>query len=99
MRAAVSVRTCIGCRRTASPSELVRVTVAADGRLVVGPGAPGRGAWLCRGADGTIEVGCIDQATKRRAFGRALRAEVGAEAIEALRTEVTKRARIEGGRG
>jgi predicted RNA-binding protein YlxR (DUF448 family) len=37
-------RTCIGCRRTAPPDELVRVVVGADGELLVGQGLPGRGA-------------------------------------------------------
>ncbi|MCX7521214.1 YlxR family protein [Microbacterium sp. STN6] len=62
------VRTCIGCRSRAPRSSLLRV-VARDSRVVVDDTAslPGRGAWL----HPTIE--CYRQATKRRAFGRALR--------------------------
>ncbi|MPY94338.1 MAG: DUF448 domain-containing protein [Acidimicrobiia bacterium] len=65
------VRTCIGCRRRAGVDELVRVTAADGGRLVVGRGMPGRGAWLCRG-----EVQCLRLAIRRRAFARALRTTV-----------------------
>lgn len=39
---------------------------------------PGRGAWLC--ADGA----CLDAAVKRRAFGRALRADVNRDAVARL---------------
>jgi len=62
------VRTCIGCRSRASRSSLLRV-VAQDSVLVVDETAtfPGRGAWL------HPTVACFQEATKRRAFGRALR--------------------------
>lgn len=66
------VRTCIGCRRTAPRSVLLRVVGAeVDGRptAVPDPAAvrPGRGAWLHR------DRGCVELAVRRRAFGRALR--------------------------
>jgi len=94
-----SVRTCIGCRRVASPPDLVRVTRTADGRLTVSGPPTGRGAWLCRGTDELVATGCMDEAVRRRAFARAFRAPVDEAAIEALRADVLKRARIEGGRG
>jgi predicted RNA-binding protein YlxR (DUF448 family) len=68
------VRTCIGCRRRAAKSELLRVVAGAgaDGHPAVRPDpvgqAPGRGAHL----HPTTE--CFDQAVRRRAFTRALRA-------------------------
>jgi uncharacterized protein len=73
-------RTCIGCRRKAGPSALVRVARHPDGVLAVGRGEPGRGAWLCAGSES-----CFDAAVRRRAFGRALRCEVPAHELERLR--------------
>ena len=62
------VRTCLGCRQRVPRSSLVRV-VARDGRAVVDTAArlPGRGAWVHPQSE------CIENAVKRRAFGRALR--------------------------
>ena len=75
-------RTCVGCRRRAEQSELLRVVAdrasmqepSPDGgsRLVrrLRPDSrarlPGRGAWL------HPEPECFDQAVRRRAFTRAL---------------------------
>ncbi|MGN8048566.1 YlxR family protein [Curtobacterium sp. 22159] len=63
------VRTCIGSRRRAPRSSLLRVVALRDGRVVADPKAvmPGRGAWL------TPTVEAHDQAVKRRAYRRALR--------------------------
>ncbi len=65
----VPVRTCIGSRRRAPRSSLLRVVALSDGRVVADPKAvmPGRGAWL------TPTVEAHDQAVKRRAYRRALR--------------------------
>ncbi|HEY0260249.1 MAG TPA: YlxR family protein [Lacisediminihabitans sp.] len=62
------VRTCLGCRRRAGQSSLLRV-VARDGRVIADPSAslPGRGAWV----HPTLE--CVETSIKRKAFGRALR--------------------------
>ena len=62
------VRTCLGCRSRADTSALLRI-VALDGEVVPDPSAtlPGRGAWL------HPTTACIENAAKRRAFGRALR--------------------------
>ena len=76
----VPERTCIGCRRTSGPSSLVRIAYRPDGSLAVGRGEPGRGAWLCAGSEA-----CFDAAVRRRAFGRALRAEVPAHELAWLR--------------
>ncbi|WP_380168642.1 YlxR family protein [Jannaschia sp. R86511] len=66
------VRTCIGCRRTAPRSVLVRIVgVEVEGRLLAVPDPaavrPGRGAWVHR------DRGCVELAERRRAFARALR--------------------------
>ncbi|MGI8767767.1 MAG: YlxR family protein, partial [Propionibacteriaceae bacterium] len=62
------VRTCIGCRQSAHPSSLLRLAVA-DGTLLVDQRRrlPGRGAYLHDTPD------CWAAATRKRAFGRALR--------------------------
>ncbi|MEO8095421.1 MAG: YlxR family protein [Pseudolysinimonas sp.] len=65
------VRTCLGCRQRVSRSSLVRV-VARDGRVVVDSTVrlPGRGAWM------HPDAGCIENAIRRSAFGRALRTTI-----------------------
>jgi uncharacterized protein len=66
------IRSCIGCGRKAPQGELLRF-VAKDGRLVPGPGEPGRGAYTCR------RLSCFERALSRRAFNRTLRQNVQAE--------------------
>ena len=68
------VRTCIGCRRRTAATELFRVVVTPGPigtpvSVVPDPGRrlPGRGAWLHPDPD------CVALATRRHAFGRALR--------------------------
>ncbi|MCR6689659.1 MAG: YlxR family protein [Cellulomonas sp.] len=67
------MRTCVGCRATGPRSALLRVVAATSPAgspaLVVDVGRrmPGRGAWL------HPEPACLELATRRRAFGRALR--------------------------
>ena len=85
------LRTCIGCRRTTGPEQLVRVIRREDGRLETGRTLPGRGAWLCAGSPA-----CIDQAQRRRVFDRALRGPVDPRSVERLRAEAAERARVEG---
>lgn len=75
-------RTCIGCRRTGSPAELVRLARGGDGGLLVGRQHPGRGAWL------HPDPACVAQARRRRAFGRALRGDIGGAAIAAIGEEI-----------
>ena len=75
------VRTCVGCRSRAPRSSLLRIVVQ-ESELVADPSAtrPGRGAWLHPTAE------CFDRAVKRRAFGRALRAD-GALDTAAIRSQ------------
>jgi hypothetical protein len=81
VRSRAPERTCIGCRRKASPAAgLVRVARRPDGSLGVGRLVAGRGAWLCAGSEA-----CFDMAVKRRAFGRALRGEVPGRELAVLR--------------
>jgi hypothetical protein len=64
----VPVRTCVGCRKRALHSALLRV-IAVDGRLVVDTHRrlPGRGAWL------HPRLECLASAERKKAFPRALR--------------------------
>ncbi|MFD0581931.1 YlxR family protein [Dactylosporangium darangshiense] len=70
---AAPVRTCIGCRKRASSSELLRFVAIECGpgqfRAVPDPARrrPGRGAHL------HPDSACLALAERRRAFGRALR--------------------------
>ena len=87
-----SVRTCLGCRKRAAKSELLRVVASDRGaglEVVPDPArrAPGRGAHLHPTTD------CLALALRRRAFPRALRTEGGARlatgALEDFVTGVT----------
>lgn len=75
----------------APPGDLLRVVATPDGRLAEGRSRPGRGAWLCAGS-----VVCIDAASRRRAFSRALRTEIEPDAVSSLRAAVASRGRMEG---
>ncbi|WP_166351642.1 YlxR family protein [Phytoactinopolyspora limicola] len=66
------IRTCVGCRDRAEKQELLRVVVDGSGPtpgLVPDPEGrlPGRGAYI------HPRPGCLDTATRRRAFARAFR--------------------------
>jgi predicted RNA-binding protein YlxR (DUF448 family) len=62
------VRTCVGCKQRANPSNLIRV-VFESGNLVADPKKtlPGRGAWL------HVSTVCLKLAIERKAFGRAFK--------------------------
>jgi predicted RNA-binding protein YlxR (DUF448 family) len=88
--AATRHRTCVGCRRTAAPAELVRIAAGPDGSLYVGPGS-GRGAWLCLDAPG-----CFEAAMRRRALARALRRGIEDDEVAPLRATLYGRRTAEG---
>jgi predicted RNA-binding protein YlxR (DUF448 family) len=73
VRRAYPVRTCVGCRKRALASELLRVVAvdcgAGEFSIVADPARrrPGRGAHL------HPDPACLVLAERRRAFGRALR--------------------------
>ncbi len=62
------MRTCIGCRERAESSGLLRVVLEGD-RIVpdIKSRIPGRGAWI------HARAACEQAATRKRAWGRALR--------------------------
>ncbi|HYJ66366.1 MAG TPA: YlxR family protein [Nocardioidaceae bacterium] len=66
------MRTCVGCRERAAKSELIRIVVVSNGATTaVAPdvrrSAGGRGAHLHPSA------ACLELATRRKAWSRALR--------------------------
>ena len=66
------VRTCVGCRKEAGKRGLIRLVRGPNGEVQPDPTgrAAGRGAYLHR------DAGCIEQARKRHALERALKAPV-----------------------
>ncbi|MET0953899.1 MAG: YlxR family protein [Aeromicrobium sp.] len=68
------VRTCIGCRHRADKTTLVRVVAVQESTTVVVTPDP-RGTLPGRGAHLHPEARCLELATRRKAFGRALRVE------------------------
>ncbi|MFC9290827.1 YlxR family protein [Streptomyces sp. NPDC057052] len=75
-------RTCVGCRERAAKTELLRIVAIEDACVPDPRGTlPGRGAYLHPAPV------CLDQAVRRRAFTRALRAP-GALDTKALRQYV-----------
>ena len=86
---APSIRTCVGCRQRGPATEMVRLRVEGDGRVMIaGPGAP-RG----RGASVHARPACIAGALKPGVLGRAFkRSIVGAESA-ALGAELTETSR------
>ena len=80
----------MGCRTRREQGQLVRVARGDGGQLAVGRSQPGRGAWLCAES----VVACLDLAVRRKALGRALRAELAADAPVRLRRYLGERARL-----
>ncbi|MEU6529950.1 YlxR family protein [Streptomyces sp. NPDC046928] len=75
-------RTCVGCRERAAKADLLRIVAIEDECVPDRRGTlPGRGAYV------HPALVCLDQATRRRAFTRALRAP-GALDTKALRRYV-----------
>jgi predicted RNA-binding protein YlxR (DUF448 family) len=72
-RTSLPVRTCVGCRKRELTVDLLRVVARENGPkgwvIVPDPRRrlPGRGAWL------HPHTGCLSNAERRRAFGKALR--------------------------
>ncbi len=77
-------RRCVGCGRIAAKSELLRIAAVAEigarsRRAVADRDAvmPGRGAYLCVGADPALPAReCLALAMRRGGFARALRCPV-----------------------
>ena len=77
----VPQRTCIGCRKKDDQAALMRLALdSGDGSNAVlvdeSRRMSGRGAWL------HPDTACLATAVKRRAFGRAFRAQADPSAVE-----------------
>jgi predicted RNA-binding protein YlxR (DUF448 family) len=79
-------RTCVGCRGTGSKRDLVRVVRAPGGAVAVDPAgsAAGRGSYVHRAN------GCVEAAIRSKAFERALRTSLSADAAARLGTELER---------
>ncbi|HEY4708504.1 MAG TPA: YlxR family protein [Thermodesulfobacteriota bacterium] len=79
-------RTCLGCRSVHDKSSLVRLAKGPEGLLevdVLGR-LPGRGAYICP------KEGCLKDALKKNAFGRALKTNVSLPPFELIWEGVRK---------
>ncbi|MDJ1158760.1 RNA-binding protein [Chelatococcus sp. SYSU_G07232] len=87
-----SERRCIVSRRTGSPDEMIRFVAGPDGAVVpdIRRKLPGRGVWV------TASRAAVDEAVRRKAFGRGLKAAVtvsptlAAEVEELLRRDAVQ---------
>lgn len=85
-----SDRTCIATRQVRPPEEMIRFVRAPDGQVVpdLRRRLPGRGVWV------TAQRQVVQEAMKRKAFGRSFKAEVQVdpdlpETIDRLLAEAT----------
>ena len=76
----IPMRTCIGCGTSKPKKELIRIVLTDDGEILADRTgrANGRGAYLCD------DPACLQKAIKRKAFSRAFRQQVPAEAVQQL---------------
>ena len=76
-------RSCVGCRRRAPKTELLRIARTPEG-VHADPvaKAPGRGAYVHRDAD------CVAAALRRDTLARALRTGLAQEELARLRIEI-----------
>ena len=77
-------RLCVGCRRSAPKSELLRIVAGPDAMPVMAPAGtvPGRGAYVHR------TPACVDAAMETGALARALRVAIGAEEASNLLRDI-----------
>jgi len=77
------LRTCVACGRSADKRELVRFVRTAEGETRIDPGGKvnGRGAYVC------ADASCFEKAIAKRRLAPALRATLGEEDVERLRSE------------
>ena len=66
-------RTCIGCRKKRERENLIRLGVGDGVVCVAGRRVRGRSAYLCPDAH------CLEQALRKKAFGRAFRTAARAD--------------------
>jgi hypothetical protein len=79
-------RTCVGCRVKAPKAELLRVVRLVGGEAAIDPSgsAPGRGAYV------HLDAGCVEASVRSRAFARALRTGLTADAAARLENDLQR---------
>ena len=80
----------MGCRTRRAQDDLIRIGLVEGDQLAVGRSLLGRGAWLCASSP----LPCLDLAGRRRALGRALRADLAPDAVPRLSGYLAERARL-----
>lgn len=75
-------RTCVGCGRRRGQAELVRFSGGPNGLRAFLERGEGRGAYLCP------DAGCLERTVKRKAFQKALGAELGPLSVQWLRESI-----------
>ena len=77
-------RTCVACRESKNPEQLVRYVVAPDGTLVVDyrHRLPGRGAYTC------IDLKCLRAALEKKQFQRSFKGRCQAGSLDELAAEL-----------
>ncbi len=80
----VPVRQCIGCGERKEKKELVRIVFDPERGFSIDPAgrSGGRGAYLCP------DPGCVEAAGRKKAFSRAFRLTVPAEAVTDLKQQI-----------
>ncbi len=83
MEKKIPFRTCIACRTEKPKREMLRVVKNAAGeiRLAFSGKLPGRGAYLCNGAD------CVARLRKYKLLHKAFSCEVSEEVYAAIEEE------------
>ena len=79
-------RTCISCRQSKKPEQLIRYVVAPDGELMVDyrQRLPGRGAYTC------IDLECLKNAVERKQFQRSFRGRCREASFDFLSAALTQ---------
>lgn len=77
------LRTCIACQQQRPKRDLIRLVRTAEGTIQIDPRGkhPGRGAYLC------FNRSCLESALELGKLGRALKCQVDAQQVEALRLQ------------
>ena len=80
----VPLRSCIACRTRRPKRELIRVVRTPEGTIEIDPRGKrsGRGAYLCP------DPQCFEAALEPKRLGQALKCQVSAEEVTALRASV-----------
>lgn len=82
------MRQCIACREKKYKQDLFRVVRTPEGNIVADMDSrgklPGRGAYLCK------NMGCFEQAKKRKVLDKALETRISDDVYESIKEGLTK---------